>query len=87
MAVLWEEWLHSNEDWSRSTYVTTLKKTSSTESMGCRRWMTKADILKKYNGNNQHCDAIVEAKESDPVLKKSQIKPHPDAPDCKESRL
>ena len=83
MAVLWEEWLHSSEDWSRSTYATSLKKTSSSESMGCRRWMTKGDILKKYDGNAELCDAMVHAKESDPVLSKSQIKPHPDAPSCR----
>ena len=61
------------------------EKTSSSESMGCRRWMTKGDILKKYDGNAELCDAIVHAKESDPVLSKSQIKPHPDAPSCRES--
>ena len=87
MAMLWEEWLHSNEDWSRSTYATTLKRTSSSESMGCRRWMSRGDILKKYDGNTEHRDAIIQSKESDPVLSKTQIKPHPDAPECKESRF
>ena len=81
-ALLWEEWLHSNGDWNRSSYVTSLQKTSATETMGCRRWMTKNDILKKYDGNQEHCDAIITAKETCPTLSKTHIKPHPDAPQC-----
>ena len=49
--------------------------------------MTAADILKKYDGNQDHCDAIIQAKNADPILKKTHIKAHPDAPECKVAWL
>ena len=82
---VWEEWLASSENWKQSTWAVNLKTYRGTESIGCRRWMTRAQILQKYDGNVDAVDAIVATK-MEPANKPTQVKAHPDAPTCVEPR-
>ena len=79
MAMLWEEWLGSNEDWKKSKYAIRLSSTSEHWNIGCRRWMTLKQLISKYEDADV-AKSIVEAKKSDPILKDSHCKPHPDCP-------
>lgn len=45
--------------------------------------MTRKQIAKKYD-SEAVANSIVEAKLSDPEIKKQQVKPHPDMPDNDE---
>lgn len=82
---MWEEWLASNEMWKNSTWAMNLKTYRGTERLGCRRWMTRAQLLQKYDANNDVVSAIVATK-MEPANQATQVKPHPDAPDCAEPR-
>ena len=85
MAILWEEWLGSSEDWGKSSYAISLKRVHSFERTGARRWMTYRQLCEKY-GDSALADAIVESKKNSAQLARDHIKPHPDAPEVEVTR-
>lgn len=86
MAILWEEWLGSNGDWTTSSYALRLSRTHSQENVGARRWMTFKQLVEKYD-DVAVAESIREAKWNDPVLCKTHCKPHPDCPENPATRL
>ena len=52
---------------------------------GCRKWLTEAEIARKYN-STEIAAAIVKYKLDSEVLSKSQVRDHPDLPGCPEMR-
>ena len=86
MAILWEEWLGSNENWKKSQYAIRLSKSHSHEKVGARRWMTFKQIIAKYD-DVSIAESIRESKRSDPKLKFDHVKPHPDCPDNSVTRM
>ena len=53
---------------------------------GARRWMLRADIVKKY-GCEVTADELIHAKESDPALRRTQVRDHPELPKRADLRL
>ena len=86
MAILWEEWLASNENWKQSKYALRLQRSHSHEKMGCRRWMTFKQIVAKYEDEGV-AKAIVAGKKEDPLYQHDHVKPHPDCPSDPATRL
>ena len=86
MQKLYEEWLGSNEQWSRSNYVVQLQQSHEFTKVGARRWMTYQEIAEKYKSNDV-ADCIVEEKQSNKALAPYQIKRHPDCPKRDEPKL
>ena len=80
--IIFDEWLAANEKWKNSKYAISLKKYSGTERVGCRRWLTRKQLLQKYDNEVDVVDAIILAKMEDGVCD-THVKPHPDAPGCK----
>ena len=81
MQVLYESWLTSEEEWSSSKLVLTLRNSSKLSSFGCRKWFTKSDLMTKYNNDEEVVDEIIHEKEKVPeAIRKSLVRPHPDAP-------
>ena len=78
---VWEEWLASNEAWKNSQWAINLKMYRGKETIGCRRWMTRAHLMKKYEENEEAVNAIIATK-MEAANRETQVKPHPDAPDC-----
>ena len=78
---IWEEWLKCNEKWGAFSWAMALKHTSSFEKFGCRRWMTEAQLLQKYDNRAEVVASIIETKK-EPALINTHVKPHPDAPTC-----
>eukprot|EP00435_Cladocopium_sp_Y103_P034615 s1799_g9.t1 len=86
MAILFEEWCGAGEDWRTSSFLVRIRTKHSAKKRGGRRWMTQEQLATKYNCS-QTAQEIVNAKESDPVLKKTQIRPHPELPNRADLRL
>lgn len=86
MAVLFEEWCGANENWKSSSFLVRIRTKHSAKKKGGRRWMTQEQLATKYNCSFT-AQEIVTAKESDPVLSKTQIRPHPELPNRKDLRL
>ena len=81
MQVLYESWLSAEEEWSSSKLVVTLRNSSKLSSFGCRKWFTRADLLAKYNNDEDIVTEIIHEKEKVPeAIRKSLVRPHPDAP-------
>lgn len=79
--MLYESWLTSEEEWSSSKLVLTLRNSSKLSSFGCRKWFTKSDLMTKYNNDEEVVDEIIHEKEKVPeAIRKSLVRPHPDAP-------
>ena len=86
MAVLFEEWCGANENWKSSSFLVRIRTKHSAKKKGGRRWMTQEQLATKYNCAFT-AQEIVSAKENDPVLSKTQIRPHPELPNRKDLRL
>jgi hypothetical protein len=86
MAILWEEWLGSNDDWKKSQYAIRLSKSHSHEKIGARRWMTFKQLIAKYD-DVSIAESIRESKRSDPKLRADHVKPHPDCPQNDVTRM
>lgn len=74
-ANVYEEWLASSEKWSQSKWVVELKKTCTVQRMGARRWMTRKQILERYED-----EGIVEEIVNNKMQDTTTNMPHPDAP-------
>ncbi|CAK9005243.1 Septin-type G domain-containing protein [Durusdinium trenchii] len=70
-----------------------MRERNTERTVGGRRWMTEADIVAKYlpgrslEEAKQIAREIVEGKEKDAHMKKTHIRPHPDAPLRLDMRL
>eukprot|EP00438_Fugacium_kawagutii_P035946 Skav208479 [mRNA] locus=scaffold2430:18497:18928:+ [translate_table: standard] len=52
---------------------------------GARRWMTRDEMVKKY-GSENIAHELIETKLTDPELRATQIRPHPEVPDREDMR-
>ena len=77
MQEIYEKWLSCGEDWRQSSWAVSLCSTTTENRRGARRWMTKAQIARKYE-DPSIADEIVESK-MQPEFSHHR-KPHPDLP-------
>lgn len=80
LAVLFEQWVSCSGHWTESSIYLQMKIERRHRTIGSRRWMTLHELSMKY-GSRDVALKIQAAKESDPEYKRTQIRPHPDAPD------
>lgn len=84
MQNIYERWLQSGEDWTKSSWAISLIHTASHTRKGARRWMTRSQIGEKYS-SLEIADEIIETKMQDESNKdQPQHKPHPDLPHREE---
>ena len=81
LQVLQEQWLQCDGAWKKSTFYLEIKKSKAERKRGCRMWMTRAQLVAKYNSESL-ADEIIANKEADP--NGNQVKDHPDAPGNKD---
>lgn len=86
MQVLFEQWLSSGEDWSRSKLIQSMQKKESFQKRGARRWFTRQELALKYkdaqgSANYDVADEIIKEKKKDPTSAEQCVRKHPDAPD------
>ena len=79
LQVLMEEWMATAGDWREAKLYQRMTAKKTERKHGARVWLTRAQLLMKY-GSQEIVEEIVTAKLSDPELKESHTKPHPDAP-------
>ncbi|CAK9038658.1 Uncharacterized protein SCF082_LOCUS22708 [Durusdinium trenchii] len=80
LALLYEQRVQCEGHWKESSFVKELRVTNRSRKKGARKWMTKQELIQKF-GSERLAMRIIEAKQNDPVLAKSQIRCHPDCPD------
>ena len=73
-------------DWKQSKLYQRMTAKRTERKHGARVWLTRPQLLMKY-GSQEVVDEIVNAKLSDPELKETQTKPHPDAPQSEARQI
>lgn len=86
LQVLYEQWVQAGGQWETSQLVVQARSTIKGSKTGARRWMLRADIVKKY-GCEVTADELIHAKESDPALRRTQVRDHPELPKRADLRL
>lgn len=90
MAVLFESWLTSKEEWKSSSLVMSMRQTKSWKRKGARKWLLKSELLVKYQGNEAIVDEIISGKLADEAVRKVCVRRHPDlvhAPEDTEDNM
>ena len=72
--------------WEESELLIQIQQSQRHRREGKRRWMTRSEVILKY-GDQDVGNSICDSKLQDPEAKKSQVKPHPDAPQNKASNV
>ena len=78
MAVLWEGWVQCRGNWHSSELLLSLQSSKKNRRKGGRSWFTLEQLTARYG--KDIAEEIVEHKSRDPLLRRFQIKPHPDVP-------
>lgn len=84
LAVLQEAWASCDGKWNESELFLKMTNRSSHSTYGVRVWMTRGELAKKY-GSEEIANVIAENKLNDPVLCKTCVQWHKDAPGNKET--
>lgn len=86
LQVLYEQWISCSGHWSESSFLVELRQSTRNRKRGARKWMTFHEMTMKF-GSEKAASQIRDCKRADPVLSKSQIRFHPDAPGVADPRL
>ena len=84
LALLQEAWASCEGEWKKSELYLKMTQRKSHSSYGTRVWMTRGQLEKKY-GSKEIADTIAENKLNDPVLAKTCVQWHKDAPGNEET--
>ena len=76
LQMLFEQWTQCKGQWKESEFMISLKQKRRNRAYGCRRWMTKNEIIQKF-GDVEIAEQIIAAKMDDSV-KGDQVRAHPD---------
>ena len=79
LQILMDSWSECKGEWRKSALFLKMTSRSSSSSFGSRRWLTRNQLVAKYNDQSM-ADAICNGKLGDEELKNTHTKPHPDAP-------
>lgn len=79
LQVLQDAWTECQGNWSTSNFYKKITGRSTVSEQGCRRWMTRAQLVRKYDSSD-YADHIIAAKNRDEELRETHVKDHPDAP-------
>ena len=74
-----DEWVSCKGTWKNSKLYEKMTARKSVRTKGARVWLTRQQLATKY-GDPEVAREICDSKLSDPEIKDSHTKPHPDAP-------
>eukprot|EP00438_Fugacium_kawagutii_P000155 Skav223605 [mRNA] locus=scaffold493:641546:642457:+ [translate_table: standard] len=80
MNVLFEQWVITGGEWSKSELVIQAKSSFTGRRRGSRQWFTKKQLMDKYGGCEDTADQIIASKLADPITKQACVRPHPELP-------
>ncbi|CAK9097567.1 unnamed protein product [Durusdinium trenchii] len=75
--LLLEQWSSCSGVWRQSDFWIQLKSKKRHRKIGCRRWVTKAELVGKL-GSQQAAQEIIECKMMDPQVRSEQVRANPD---------
>ncbi|CAE7853709.1 unnamed protein product [Symbiodinium necroappetens] len=79
MSSLYEDFLQTEGDWTKSMILKTIKSITRNGRRGIRRWQTRSQLINHF-GDTKIVDSIIARKETDEHLRKTEMRKHPDCP-------
>ena len=78
LETLFENFVQSGGQWRESQILVQMQTRFTGTRKGARRWMTRKEIMKKYDGDAAVAEEIIKKKETDPALKRTCCRDHPE---------
>ena len=79
MSTLFDDFVQCGGEWHKSVILKSMKRTNRSSRRGVRKWLTKSQMMTLF-GDKAIVNSICLRKESDPVLRETEIRDHPDLP-------
>ena len=80
MTTLYEDFVSTGGKWKNGIIYKTVTSKRKNSSLGCRKWLTCAQLLQHFNDDAEIVDAVILRKETDPELRGKEIREHPECP-------
>ena len=80
MSTLFEDFMSTGGDWSKGVVLKQIRSTDRKAARGCRKWLTRKQLLKHFEGDKDLVDGIIIRKETDEDLLRSEVRDHPECP-------
>ena len=77
LQVLMEQWASCNGCWAQSELLFQIRQKKKHRQFGCRRWLTRSELLGKF-GSTDVADQIIQAKLCDDEASKTHVRANPD---------
>ena len=77
LQMLLEQWTMAQGQWQQSDFYIQLKQKKRNRKFGCRKWLTRSEMLAKF-GSATVADEIIAAKLHDENVEATQVRAHPD---------
>ena len=85
LQLLLEQWTSCQGAWTQSDFFLQLKQKKKHRRYGCRVWLTRGELIKKF-GSESVAAEIIEQKLHDPQVRKEQVRAHSDGPSTRLKR-
>ena len=80
MSTLYEDYMSTGGDWSKGVVLKQIRSSDRKASKGCRKWLTRKQLLKHFENDRELVDGIIVRKETDDELLKTEVRDHPECP-------
>ena len=78
--MLYEDFFKSSCDWRRTTIYRSVTNTIENKKSGRRKWLTRQQMIPIFDNDEAVVDGIILRKESDPELRETECRKHPEVP-------
>ena len=78
--MLYEDFFKSSCDWRKSTIYRSVTNTIENKKSGRRKWLTRQQMIPIFDNDEAVVDGIILRKESDPELRETECRKHPEVP-------
>ncbi|CAE7367143.1 unnamed protein product [Symbiodinium sp. CCMP2592] len=80
MSTLYEDFVSTGGKWKNGIIYKTVTSKRKNSSLGCRKWLTRSQLLQHFDNDKDIVDAVILRKETDPELRQKEIREHPECP-------
>ena len=79
MQAMCEDFMACKGAWEKSTLFRRITSSKKNKKRGCRKWLTKSQLLEHFK-DPKIVAAIIHRKMNDKILRKNEVRWHPEVP-------
>ena len=80
MSTLYEDFMATGGAWEKGVVLKQIRSRDRNGNRACRKWLTKKQLLRHFEGDEELVEALIIRKETDADWSKSEVRPHPECP-------